>query len=275
MNNPYLPHLAEVTAARDLASGIKLFRCRFVDRTAPEFHYAPGQFGFLSAFGVGEAPFGLAVSEARSQGQVEFAVQRIGSVTNALHDMLPGDLVGVRGPMGHGFPLEELKGPRLIILGGGIGLAPLRPLIQEILDQRDAYGDLEIFCAARSPDLLCFREEYEEWAAAPRTTVHVTVDRGDADWKGNVGLITEALARVAPNPDGALAITCGPPIMIKFVLKELTRLGFQPAQVITTLEGKMKCGLGKCGRCNVGDQYICQDGPVFRFDQIQQFLEAF
>lgn len=287
VNNPYLPHLAEVTAVRDLASGIKLFRCRFVEETPPEFHYAPGQFGFLSAFGVGEAPFGLALSEARSlalsrpawgdlaPGQVEFAVQRIGSVTNALHDMLPGDLVGVRGPMGHGFPLDELKGPRLIILGGGIGLAPLRPLIQEILDQRDAYGDLEIFCAARAPDLLCFREEYDEWAAAPRTTVHVTVDRGDADWKGNVGLITEALARVAPSPEGALAITCGPPIMIKFVFRELTRLGFGPEQVITTLEGKMKCGLGKCGRCNVGDQYICQDGPVFRFDQIQQFLEAF
>ncbi len=275
MNNPYLPHLAELTGVHDLASGIKLFRCRFVEQTAPSFHYAPGQFGFLSALGVGEAPFGLAVSERRSQGQIEFAVQRIGTVTQALHEMHPGDLVGVRGPMGHGFPLDELKGQRIIILGGGIGLAPLRPLIQEMLDRRDEFGDLEIFCAARAPALLCFRDEYAEWAAAPRTVVHVTVDRGDAAWQGDVGLITEALARVAPSPQGATAITCGPPIMIKFVLKELARLGFQPQQIITTLEGKMKCGLGKCGRCNVGDQYICQDGPVFRFDQIQRFLETF
>lgn len=265
MNNPYLPHLAMLSEVRPLATGIKLFRCRFLDGQGPSFHYTPGQFGFLSAFGVGEAPFGLAIHEDRSQGDVEFAVQRMGTVTGMLHEMQPGDLVGVRGPVGNGFPLDELKGRRIVILGGGIGLAPLRPLIQEMLDHRADYGELVIFCAARAPELLVFREEYAEWAEAPGTSVHVTVDRGDATWTGNVGLITQALAAVA----------CGPPIMIKFVLKELARLGFQPDQVITTLEAKMKCGLGKCGRCNVGDQYVCQDGPVFRYDQIQRFLEPF
>ncbi|HYN02774.1 MAG TPA: FAD/NAD(P)-binding protein, partial [Vicinamibacteria bacterium] len=192
-----------------------------------------------------------------------------------LHEMQKGDVVGVRGPMGKGFPLDELRGRRVVILGGGIGLAPLRPLVQEILDHRDEYGEMTIFCAGRSPDLLVFREEYAEWAAAPRTVVHVTVDKGDASWTGRVGLITQALAEIAPPPPGAVAVTCGPPIMIKFVLKELAKLGFAPEQVVTTLEGKMKCGLGKCGRCNVGDQYICTDGPVFRYDQIQRFLEAF
>ena len=274
VDNAFLPHLAELTEVRDLATGIKLFRCRPLESHV-RFRYAPGQFGFLSAIGVGEAPFGMAVSERRGEGQVEFAVQRIGTVTDALHEMKAGDVVGVRGPLGRGFPLEELRGRRVVILGGGIGLAPLRPLVQEILDHRDEYGEMTIVCAGRSPDLLVFRDEYEEWAAAPRTVVHVTVDKGDESWKGRVGLITQALAEIAPSPQGAVAVTCGPPIMIKFVLKELEKLGFGPEQVITTLEGKMKCGLGKCGRCNVGDQYICTDGPVFRYDQIQRFLEAF
>ena len=274
--NPFVPYLARLTEVRDLATGIKLFRCRFLGEEPPPFHYSPGQFGFLSAFGVGESPFGLAISEARGAGHVEFAVQRIGTVTDALHELRPGDVVGVRGPMGNGFPMDELKGfKRIVILGGGIGLAPLRPLIQEMLDDRAAYGELEIFCAARSPDLLCFRDEYAQWAESSRTTVHVTVDQGNDAWTGNVGLITQLLANVAPKPDDAVAITCGPPIMIKFVLKELDKLGFGPDQVITTLESKMKCGLGKCGRCNVGEQYVCVDGPVFRYDQIQQFLEAF
>jgi sulfhydrogenase subunit gamma (sulfur reductase) len=273
MENAFLPHLATLTKVRDLATGIKLFRCQPLEKDV-RFHYTPGQFGFLSAIGVGESPFGMAVSEKRSGGQVEFAVQRIGTVTDVLHEMQVGDIVGVRGPMGKGFPLDELKGKRVVILGGGIGLAPLRPLIQEILDHRADYGELTIFCAGRGPDLLVFREEYEEWAKSPNTAVHVTVDKGDDKWTGRVGLITQALSDVSPKPAGAVAVTCGPPIMIKFVLKELEKLGFAPEQIITTLEGKMKCGLGKCGRCNVGDQYICTDGPVFRYDQIQHFLEA-
>jgi sulfhydrogenase subunit gamma (sulfur reductase) len=274
MDHALVPHLATLTEVRDLAAGIKLFRCQPIDGRV-SFSYAPGQFGFLSAIGVGEAPFGMAVSERRSGGQLEFAVQRIGTVTDALHEMQAGELVGLRAPMGKGFPLDEMKGKHVVILGGGIGLAPLRPLIQEILDHRDEYADLTIFCAGRSPDLLVFREEYPEWAAAPRTVVHVTVDKGDETWTGRVGLITQALAEVAPSPEGAVAVTCGPPIMIKFVLKGLETLGFAPEQIVTTLEAKMKCGLGKCGRCNVGDQYICTDGPVFRYDQIQRFLEAF
>ena len=202
-DNPFLPALARLAEVRDLATGIKLFRCEFIDKGAV-LHYQPGQFGFLSAIGVGEAPFGLAVSEARSGGFAEFAVQRIGTVTDALHEMQPGDLVGVRGPMGNCFPMEQLKGnKRIIILGGGIGLAPLRPVIQEILDHRDEYGPLELFCAARTPELLVFREEFAEWGAAPRTTMHVTVDKATDGWTGQVGLITQVLAQVAPSPDNA------------------------------------------------------------------------
>jgi len=274
--NPMLPHLATLTQVRNVALGIKLFRCRFHDSKAAEaFDHRPGQFGFLSAFGVGEAPFGLISTKWRLPNEVEFAVARVGTVTSALHELQEGDVVGVRGPFGNWFPLEELKGKNIVILGGGIGMAPLRPVIQTIADNRQDYGKLTLLCAARQPNLLVFADEYEEWQKIPNTDFHVTVDQGDATWTGNVGLITQLLANVAPSPHNAVAITCGPPIMIKFVLKGLKELGFTPEQIITTLEGKMKCGIGKCGRCNVGEKYICLHGPVFRYDQILQFLEEF
>jgi len=275
-NNPFYPHLATLTEVRDLALGIKLFRCQFQDaEVGQNFFYRPGQFGFLSAFGVGESPFGLASTPQRLRGAVDFAVAKVGTVTAALHDLRPGDVVGVRGPYGNWFPLDEIKGKRVIIIGGGIGMAPLRPVIQTILDNRPDYDELVLLCAARQPNLLVFAHEYEEWAAAPNTDFHVTVDVGDENWKGPVGLITKLLADVAPSPQNAVAITCGPPIMIKFVLQGLKNLGFTPEQIITTLEGKMKCGIGKCSRCNVGPKYVCLDGPVFRYDQILQFIEEF
>lgn len=276
MSNPLLPHLATLTQVKDLAVGIKLFRCKFNDSQAgASFDYRPGQFGFLSAFGVGESPFGLTSTKERLNGEVEFAVARVGTVTAALHELEEGDTVGIRGPYGNWFPLDEVKGKRIVIIGGGIGMAPLRPVIQTIIDNRRDYNELILLCAARQPNLLVFKEEYDEWAAAPNTRFHVTVDVGDSSWKGNVGLITKLLADVAPTPDNAVAITCGPPIMIKFVLKGLKELGFAPEQIVTTLESKMKCGIGKCGRCNVGEKYVCLDGPVFRYDQILKFLEEF
>ncbi len=206
---------------------------------------------------------------------MEFALAKVGTVTAALHDLQPGATVGVRGPYGNWFPLDEIKGKNIVIIGGGIGMAPLRPVIQTIADHRADFGPLTLTCAARQPNLLVFADEYDEWKAIPDTAFHVTVDQGDASWSGNVGLITKLLADVAPSPKDAVAITCGPPIMIKFVLKSLKELGFTPDQIITTLEGKMKCGIGKCGRCNVGEKYVCINGPVFRYSQILQFIEEF
>jgi sulfhydrogenase subunit gamma (sulfur reductase) len=276
MTNPMLPHLATLTQVRTLAMGIKLFRCKFNDEEVGKaFRYLPGQFGFLSAFGVGESPFGVASAAQRRPGEVEFALAKVGTVTSALHDLQAGATVGVRGPYGNWFPLDQIKGKNIVIIGGGIGMAPLRPVIQTIADQRADFGPLTLMCAARQPNLLVFADEYEEWKSIPDTAVHVTVDQGDASWSGNVGLITKLLAEVAPSFKDAVAITCGPPIMIKFVLKSLKELGFTPDQIITTLEGKMKCGIGKCGRCNVGEKYVCIDGPVFRYSQILQFIEEF
>lgn len=276
MSNPFLPYTGTLVGVRDLAEGIKLLRVRLEEEAGRQAFadYKPGQFAFVSAFGVGEVPFGLAGTPARSS-ELEFAVARVGTVTAALHGLEEGAPVGVRGPMGNSFPMEDFRGRNLVIIGGGIGFAPLRPVIQYALDHRADYGHITILAAARAPNLLVFQEEYAEWAAFPDTELHVTVDVGDETWTGNVGLVTELQAKVSPSPKNAIAITCGPPIMIKFVVQLLQKQGFTPEQVYTTLEMKMKCGLGKCGRCNIGERYVCVDGPVFSHAQILNFVDAF
>jgi sulfhydrogenase subunit gamma (sulfur reductase) len=269
--NPMRPLLGNLVAAKDLADEIKLFQ---IELNGQRFDYQPGQFAFLSAFGVGEAPFGLASTATRTSA-LEFAVNRVGTVTAALHRLEPGAVVGVRGPLGNSFPLDEMRGKNVVVLGGGIGGAPLRPLIHTILDNRDEYGQLTILWAARSPSLLVFTDEYEDWRAAPNTELHLTVDQGDATWKGNVGLITQLVEQVAPSPEDAVAIICGPPIMIKFTVLTLEKLGFAAAQMIMTLEAKMKCGIGKCGRCNIGSKYVCIDGPVFTLAELNDLPEEY
>lgn len=269
--NPMRPMLGELVGVKDLADEIKLFQ---IELNGDGFDYQPGQFAFLSAFGVGEAPFGLASTSERTP-TLEFAINRVGTVTAALHRLEPGTVVGVRGPMGNSFPLDEIRGKNVVVLGGGIGGAPLRPVIHTILDNRKDYGQLKILWAARTPSLLVFTDEYDAWRAAPNTELHLTVDEGDAAWTGNVGLITELLQQLAPSPKDAVAIICGPPIMIKFVILMLHKLGFTDKQMLMTLEAKMKCGIGKCGRCNMGEQFVCLDGPVFSYTEVSGFLESF
>ncbi len=278
-HNPMRPYLGELVGSEDLAAGIKMLR---IELSEPEGRasfaaYEPGQFAFVSALGVGEAPFGI--TSIPSRGEVlEFGVNNLGHVTQALHNLEVGQPVGVRGPLGNCFPMEEFKGKNMIVLGGGIGGAPLRPVINTIVDNRDDYGYFTIIWAAREPSLLVFTDEYETWASAPDTEMHVTVDQGDEAWKAagrNEGLITQLLEQVAPSPENAITVTCGPPIMIHFVALTLRRLGFKLDQMWTTLEARMHCGVGKCGRCNIGEKLICADGPVFRQDQVAQFIESF
>jgi NAD(P)H-flavin reductase len=273
--NPMRPHIGRLAGVRDLATGIKLFQVELAEPQgrAAFADYRPGQFAFLSAFGAGEAPFGITSTPGRGP-LVEFAVHALGHVTRALHGMEAGDPVGVRGPLGNAFPMEALQGRDVLILGGGIGGAPLRPVIHTILDNREDYGHLTILWAARSPDLLVYTEEFEDWRAAPRTELHVTVDRGDAAWQGNVGLITQLLEQVNPPTRGVVSVTCGPPIMIHFAFLTLQKLGFLPEQMLTTLEARMHCGIGKCGRCNLGEKFVCVDGPVFWAHEIAEFLEG-
>lgn len=272
-NDPFIPYLATVQSVVDLTPDVRLFTVELNDPAVREsFTYRPGQFAFVSVFGMGEVPFGITSVAHRDEG-LQFAVRRVGTVTNALHEVREGDTVGVRGPFGNGFPLEDYEGKNIFIIGGGIGMAPLRPVISTVLDRRDSYGDLLIINGARTPRDLVFAPEFDVWAQSPRTKVELTVDRGDDNWTGRVALIPDVVRDIKPSPENMIAITCGPPIMIHFTLQALKELGFADRQIVTTLESNMKCGLGKCARCNVGDKYVCKDGPVFDFEQISHLFE--
>ncbi len=276
-SNPMLPYLGKLVEVRDIATEIKLFRVEMLNGGGEAFHdYKPGQFAFVSAFGVGEAPFGIANIPNNGDPTLDFAINRLGSVTTDLHELGVGDMVGVRGPMGNGFPMDKFKGKNLVVIGGGIGGAPLRPVIQTVMANRGDYGDFLILWAARNPSLLVFTDEYDQWRATPNTELYLTVDQADSTWKEGVGLITQLLEKVAPSPRNSITITCGPPIMIHFVNRVLVeKLNFKPEQNYVTLEARMHCGIGKCGRCNLGTKLVCVDGPVFTMAEVGALLESF
>lgn len=271
--NPYLPQLATVEKIIDETWDTRTFRAVFNDPNLREsFTYEPGQFQEVSVFGVGEATFCLTSSPTR-KGFIEFAVKRFGSVTTALHELSEGAVVGVRAPLGNWFPYSEWKGKKLLFIGGGIGMAPMRSLLNFCLDNKEDYGDITTIYGARTPGDLCFAYEFDEWNTKGK--LYLTVDQGDDDWKDHVGHVPGYLSELAPMPDDTIAITCGPPIMIKFALVELEKLGFAPEQIYTTLEMKMKCGIGKCGRCNIGSKFVCLDGPVFSYAEIRELPPEF
>jgi NAD(P)H-flavin reductase len=273
--NPYQPDLATVEEIIEETPDTRTFRAVFRDPELREsFTYEPGQFQEVSVFGVGEATFCLTSTPTRP-GVVEFSVKQVGHVTTALHEMSPGDIVGIRGPFGNWFPYGEWKGKRLLFIGGGIGMAPLRSLLNFCLDNRADYGPIDLIYGARTPQDLCFRSEFDDWRSAPDTRVFLTVDRGDESWQGNVGFVPAYLMDLAPSPANTIAITCGPPVMIKYVLESLEKLNFAPEQIYTTLEMKMKCGIGKCGRCNIGEKFVCIDGPVFSYAQLKELPPEF
>jgi len=275
MANPMLPYPGKLVEVRDLAVEIKLLRVELFGEGVEAFKsWQPGQFAFVSAFGLGEAPFGIA-NIPQVGSVVDFAVARLGSVTTGLHELGEGDTLGVRGPLGNCFPMDKFKGRDLVVLGGGIGGAPLRPVIQTVLSRRSDYGSLTILWAARNQSLLVFTEEYDEWRAAPDTRLHLTVDQADPKWDHNVGLITDLLKKVNPSPRNAISVTCGPPIMIYYVTRMLSEMGFAPQDNYVTLEARMHCGLGKCGRCNLGDKLVCVDGPVFNMLEVGNMLETY
>jgi NAD(P)H-flavin reductase len=272
--NVYLPHIAVIEKIIDETPGVRTFHFNFKDeKLREEFTFESGQFGEYSVFGIGEAPFCISSSPTR-RNHLEFALQRVGKVTNALHRLGVGAEIGFRGPYGNSFPLDFLQDKNLVFVGGGIGLAPLRSLIWNVIDNRDKYENIGIIYGARSPADLCFKYDLDAWSKDKTIRMVTTVDRGDASWKGRVGLVPKVLEEVAPSASNAVAIVCGPPIMIRFTFPVLERLGFTPEQMITTLEKRMKCGIGKCGRCNIGNIYVCRDGPVFTYAQIKSFISS-
>ncbi|HSK09849.1 MAG TPA: FAD/NAD(P)-binding protein [Vicinamibacterales bacterium] len=235
--------------------------------------YRPGQFVELSVFGAGEAPFCLSQSPTRS-AFVEVTVRRTGTVTDALAAYRPGDVVGLRGPFGNGFPFERARGKDLVFVGGGIGLPPLRSLINYVLDHRAEYGEVKVFYGARTPADRVYKNELAAWRRSADLSLVETVDRADESWGGHVGVVTGLLKGLRVDPASTVAFTCGPPVMLTFVMAELLGLGLAPSNILTTLERYMKCGVGKCGHCCVGHHYICVDGPVYNVAQIHRLPEV-
>jgi NAD(P)H-flavin reductase len=263
VQNPYLPEIATVTEVIEETPNIKSFKVILNDsERMKNFTFEPGQVGQLSVFGVGESTFVINSPPTRMD-YLQFSVMKAGEVTAAIHDLSAGDQVGVRGPLGNWFPHEQMKGKKILFIGGGIGLAPLRTLILYMLDNRKDYGDITIIYGARSAEDLCYKDELKEWGERKDLELILTVDANSPGPPIREGFVPTVLNEVAPKPDDTIAITCGPPIMIKFVLQNLEKLGFKDEQVITTLEARMKCGIGLCGRCNIGHVFICKDGPVF------------
>jgi len=272
--NVYLPHIAVIEKIIDETPAVRTFHFSFKDeKLREEFTFESGQFGEYSILGIGEAPFCISSSPTR-RSHLEFTAQQVGHLTNALHRLSVGAEIGFRGPYGNSFPLDFLQGKNLVFIGGGIGLAPLRSLIWNVIDNRDKYKNIDIIYGARSPADLCFKYDLDAWDKDKTVSIATTVDKGDESWTGREGFVPQVLEQVAPSPDNAVAIVCGPPIMIRFTFPVLEKLGFTPEQMITTLEKRMKCGIGKCGRCNIGNLYVCRDGPVFTYAQIKGFISS-
>lgn len=236
--------------------------------------HKPGQFVQVSVLGVGEAPISISSSPSRSNNSFELCVRRVGALTNALHALGPGDVVGVRGPFGRGFPIERFRGKDILFAPGGLGLAPLRSVINEVLDDRSNYGRIIILYGARQPAEMLFQDELQEWEEREDVELHLTVDQADEKWKGNVGVITTLFPDIQVSPRNSVAITCGPPVMYRFVLMELLGMGITEGNIWLSLERRMKCGVGKCGHCQMDHIYVCQDGPAFSYAEIRHLEEA-
>ncbi len=272
--NPYIPYPVKIeqitieNADRDL----KTFKLAFLQKKHEDaFQYLPGQFAELSVFGKGESPIGIA-SSPTEKGYLLFTVKRVGVVTSELHNSEEGTVIGVRGPFGKPFPLEEMDGKNVLIVGGGFAFTTLRSTIRYYLDDpknRGRIKNLTCIYGARSPGELLYKEELKEWEGRDDIETFITVDKGDDTWTGREGFVPTVLKEVAPSSDNAICLLCGPPIMLKFTFPVLTELGFTPENIVVSLEMRMKCGIGKCGRCNIGPVYVCKDGPVFTYQQLQ------
>jgi len=271
MDNIYLPYLMIVEKITKEAPGVKTFRLKFKDEDeAKEFKFKAGQFAEYSVFGEGECTFCIASSPTR-EGYVECTFREAGKVTTALAKLEEGQTMGFRGPFGNIFPMDEWKGKNLLFIAGGIALPPMRCVIWNALDTRENFKNIHILYGAKSVDDLVYKDELKEWSERPDVNLTLTVDPGGEtpDWKGEVGFVPSVLEKISPSAENTVAIVCGPPVMIKFTFPVLDKLGFKPENIYTTLENRMKCGVGKCGRCNVGKMYVCKDGPVFSREQLE------
>jgi sulfhydrogenase subunit gamma (sulfur reductase) len=267
----YRPVMAEIKDVRRLTS-MEVFYSLELPGGA-DLGHRPGQFVELSIFGVGEAPFSIS-SAPTLKGRFELGVRKAGMLTDVLARMKPGQKVGIRGPFGNGIDVEQFKGKDVLIVAGGIGLVPMRSMINTVLDNRDDYGRLIICYGSKSDQDLLFTDELARWEGDPRVEYHVTVDRGSPDWKGKVGVITTLIPHLELDLQNTACCVCGPPVMYRFVLLALRSAGLPERNIWMSLERRMKCGVGKCGHCQINNSYVCQDGPVYHYPDIKSLQEA-
>ena len=262
--NALIPVRAKVINIVEETPDTKTFFISTLDDQKP-FDPEPGQLGMLSLPNVGEAMFSVT---NKGEKHLEMAIKAVGQLTNVLYEIEVGQEVGIRGPYGNGFPLDFFKGKDILFIGGGIGLAPVRSLIMHCLRNREDYGKLTVVYGARSQADLCFKEDlFTNWPKTPNMEVFITIDNKEEGWDGHVGFVPAYVEELAPKPQAT--VLCGPPVMIKFTLPVLEKLNFADKDIITTLEMRMKCGIGKCGRCNIGSKYVCLDGPVFSVEELK------
>ena len=271
--NPYFPHPARITKIKSEVSGeraIKTFQTEFVNGN--DFSFKSGQCAMLSVFGKGEAMISISNSPF-IKDYLQFSILKSGRVTSALHEMEDGGIIGIRGPYGNSFPMGKWKGRNLIFIGGGIGIAPLWSVLKTALANKKDYGDLMLIYGARTSKDLVFRDELLELRSD--MTVHLSIDKDESGWNEFVGFVPENVKSKVTWPQNSIAIICGPPIMIKFVISTLAELGFEDERIYTTVENKMKCGIGKCGRCSIGEHYVCTEGPVYSWAELKKLPQEY
>lgn len=274
--NVYLPKIALLDRVVEEIADVKTFYWHFEDQAeqAAFRKFLPGQFAQVSVFGAGEFPASLPPSP--TEEELFFTVRRVGTVTAALHALRPGDRFGVRGPYGNGFPMKQYFGQNLLFVAGGIGLIPLRSCLNYALDNRHRYGKIQLFYGARGLKDLMYLGALREWEMSRGFECYLTVDRADDQWTGHVGVVGSLFRKpgVTVPVENTTAFVCGPPIMFRFVIRDLKEMGFEDCNIMSTLERYMKCGVGKCGHCCIGLAYVCADGPVFTYEQIKRLGEV-
>jgi len=271
----YVPSPAKIVKVETMTALEKLYTVELPQ--GQSLGHKPGQFVQVSLLGIGEAPISISSSPSRSNGTFEMCVRKVGDVTTAMHNLGEGATIGVRGPFGTGFPLEKFKGRDILVVAGGLSLAPVRSVINQVFDERGSYGRFIILYGAKTPNDLLFKDELAAWSKRDDVELLTTVDRGDAEWTAsgrNVGVITTLFPKISINPRNTIAVTEGPPIMYRFVLMELLGKGIPEGQIWLSLERRMKCGVGKCGHCQINGVYVCQEGPVFTLAQLRNLREA-
>ena len=267
----FKPMMGKIVAAKMLTDKEKYFRI-VLEHDRPLGH-KPGQFVEVSVFGAGEAPISICSSPTQ-EGSFELCVRNVGSVTNLMHKMEAGAPLGLRGPYGNGFDMDAMKGRDIIFVAAGLGLAPARGVIKYVLDRRRDFGKVTILYGCKNPSEILFKEDLAEWGARPDCAFHMTVDRPDENWKGNKGVITTLFRFVKADPANTCTVIIGPPVMYKYAILEALSLGIPEPRILCSLERRMKCGVGKCGHCQINNVYVCKDGPVFTYAQIKRLREG-